>query len=236
MSLIDQLKYQFNTGGTYLKIIYINVGVFIVFLLLNVFSALMKASSVIDIVPLFELSSSPSIFLFRPWTFISYMFVHLSIGHLFWNMILYFFAGRIFEDLLGKKAALNTYLIGGAFAGLIYVVTYNIFPLYRDLPYDSPVIGASGAVMAIFVALATYTPNYEAYFFGVLKVKLKYLAIAFVVIDVLGVANTGDRVAHFAHIGGAIWGYLFAVNIKKGKDISTIITSPLSGLKKLFTK
>ena len=90
--------------------------------------------------------------------------------------------------------------------------------------------------MAIFVALATYTPNYEAYFFGVLKVKLKYLAIAFVVIDVLGVANTGDRVAHFAHIGGAIWGYLFAVNIKKGKDISTIITSPLSGLKKLFTK
>ena len=107
MSLIDQLKYQFNTGGTYLKIIYINVGVFIVFLLLNVFSALMKASSVIDIVPLFELNSSPSIFLFRPWTFISYMFVHLSIGHLFWNMILYFFAGRIFEDLLGKKAALN---------------------------------------------------------------------------------------------------------------------------------
>ena len=128
------------------------------------------------------------------------------------------------------------FIVGGAFAGLIYVVTYNIFPLYRDLPYDSPVIGASGAVMAIFVALATYTPNYEAYFFGVLKVKLKYLAIAFVVIDVLGVANTGDRVAHFAHIGGAIWGYLFAVNIKKGKDISTIITSPLSGLKKLFTK
>ena len=103
MSLIDQLKYQFNTGGTYLKIIYINVGVFIVFLLLNVFSALMKASNMIDIVPLFELNSSPSIFLFRPWTFISYMFVHLSIGHLFWNMILYFFAGRIFEDLLGKR-------------------------------------------------------------------------------------------------------------------------------------
>ena len=55
MSLIEQLKYQFNTGGTYLKIIYINVGVFIVFLLLNVFAALMKASNMIDIVPLFDL-------------------------------------------------------------------------------------------------------------------------------------------------------------------------------------
>ena len=85
--------------------------------------------------------------------------------------------------------------------------------------------------MAIFVALATYTPNYEAYFFGVLKVKIKYLAIAFVVLDVLGLANTGDRVAHFAHIGGAIWGYLYAVNIKNGKDISKIINFPCQDLK-----
>ena len=118
-----------------------------------------------------------------------------------------------------------------------YVITYNIFPLYRDLPYDSPVIGASGAVMAIFVALATYTPNYEAYFFGVLKVKIKYLAIAFVVLDVLGLANTGDRVAHFAHIGGAIWGYLYAVNIKNGKDISKIGSIfPCQDIQNLFTK
>ena len=101
MSLIDQLKYQFNTGGTYIKIIYINVGIYCLFLL-NVFSALMKASNMIDIVPLFELNSSPRYF-YLGHGHLCYMFVHLSIGHLFWNMILYFFAGRIFEDLLGKR-------------------------------------------------------------------------------------------------------------------------------------
>lgn len=235
MSLIEQLKYQFKSGGTYLKIIYINIGVFLFLLILNVFAALMKFGNFIDLTSYLELSSSPFTLLRKPWTLITYMFVHLSIGHIFWNMILYFFAGRIFEDILGKKAALKTYLIGGSVAGLLHIITYNIFPLYRDLP-ESPVIGASGAVMAIFVGLATYTPNYEAYFFGVLKIKLKYLAIGFVILDILGVANTGDRVAHFAHIGGAVWGFLYASNIKKGKDISNWITVPLNAFIGIFKK
>ena len=319
MSLIEQLKYQFKSGGTYLKIIYINIGVFLFLLILNVFAALMKFGNFIDLTSYLELSSSPYTFLIKPWTLLTYMFVHLSIGHIFWNMILYFFAGRIFEDILGKKAALKTYLIGGSFAGLLHIITYNIFPLYRDLPEspvigasgavmaifvglatytpnyeahffgvlkiklkylaigfvildilgkkaalktyliggsvagllhiitynifplyrdlpESPVIGASGAVMAIFVGLATYTPNYEAHFFGVLKIKLKYLAIGFVILDILGVANTGDRVAHFAHIGGAVWGFLYASNIKKGKDISSWITVPLNAFISVFKK
>ena len=235
MSLIEQLKYQFKSGGTYLKIIYINIGVFLFLLILNVFAALMKFGNFIDLTSYLELSSSPYTFLRKPWTLLTYMFVHLSIGHIFWNMILYFFAGRIFEDILGKKAALKTYLIGGSVAGLLHIITYNIFPLYRDLP-ESPVIGASGAVMAIFVGLATYTPNYEAYFFGVLKIKLKYLAIGFVILDILGVANTGDRVAHFAHIGGAVWGFLYASNIKNGKDISNWITAPIIAFIGIFKK
>ena len=235
MSLIEQLKYQFKSGGTYLKIIYINIGVFLFLLILNVFAALMKFGNFIDLTSYLELSSSPYTFLRKPWTLLTYMFVHLSIGHIFWNMILYFFAGRIFEDILGKKAALKTYLIGGSVAGLLHIITYNIFPLYRDLP-ESPVIGASGAVMAIFVGLATYTPNYEAHLFGVLKIKLKYLAIGFVILDILGVANTGDRVAHFAHIGGAVWGFLYASNIKKGKDISNWITAPINAFIGIFKK
>ena len=71
--------------------------------------------------------------------------------------------------------------------------------------------------MAIFVGLATYTPNYEAHLFGVLKIKLKYLAIGFVILDILGVANTGDRVAHFAHIGGALTGFLIMWYWKKNQ-------------------
>ena len=122
------------------------------------------------------------------------------------------------EDLLGKRAALNTYIIGGFCGALLYLITHNLFPFFSDMG-NVPMLGASAAVMAVFVGLATYSPNFEVMLFGLIRVKMKYLAMIWVAFDVLGLANQ-DGIAHFAHIGGAIWGYLFIINLKKGKDIS----------------
>tara|TARA_Y100000385_G_scaffold26644_1_gene25315 strand:+ start:329 stop:1090 length:762 start_codon:yes stop_codon:yes gene_type:complete len=178
-------------------------------------------------------SSSPIMFLKRPWTIFTYMFLHGSFWHIFNNMLIYFFTARMFEDLVGKKAALNTYIIGGFCGAILYLVTHNLFPFFSNMG-DIPMLGASAAVMAVFVGLATYSPNYEVMLFGVLRIKMKYLAIIWVAFDVIGLANQ-DGVAHFAHLGGAFWGYVFVNNFKKGKDISNWfnqLTSLISSISK----
>jgi len=235
MSLTEQLKYQFKSGGIYIKIIYINVGIYVIFLILNTLFTLMKWNFNPNFLESYlTFSSSPIVFIKRPWTIFTYMFLHGSFWHIFNNMLIYFFTARMFEDLLGKKAALNTYIIGGFCGAILYLITHNLFPLYKDLG-NIPMLGASAAVMAIFVGLATYTPNFEVMLFGLLRVKMKYLAIIWVAFDVLGLANQ-DGIAHFAHIGGAIWGYTFVRNFKKGIDISNWFTYFLNTIDSIFKR
>ena len=178
MSLLDQLKYQFKSGGVYIRIIYINVFIFLLFLILGNFFALMKwnPASLNNFDDYFSFNSSFMVFLKRPWTIFTYMFLHGSFWHLFNNMLIYFFTAKMYEDLMGKKAAINTYIIGGFCGAILYLITHNLFPLFRDMG-DIPMVGASAAVMAVFVGLATYTPNFEVMLFGIIKVKMKYLAL-----------------------------------------------------------
>ena len=220
MSLLDQLKYQFKSGGVYIRIIYINVFIFLLFLILGNFFALMKwnPASLNNFDDYFSFNSSFMVFLKRPWTIFTYMFLHGSFWHLFNNMLIYFFTAKMYEDLMGKKAAINTYIIGGFCGAILYLITHNLFPLFREMG-DIPMLGASAAVMAVFVGLATYTPNFEVMLFGIIRVKMKYLAMVWVAFDIVGLSNS-DGIAHFAHLGGALWGYFYVSNFKKGKDIS----------------
>ena len=220
MSIIDQLKYQFKNGGFYIKVIYINIFIYLLFLILGNFFTLMKwnLSNLNNIDDYFSFNSSIIIFLKRPWTIITYMFLHGSFWHLFNNMLIYFFTAKMYEDLMGKKSAISTYIIGGISGAILYLITHNLFPLFRDMG-DIPMLGASAAVMAVFVGLATYTPNFEVMLFGIFRVKMKYLAMVWIAFDIVGLSNS-DGIAHFAHLGGAIWGYLYVSNFKKGKDIA----------------
>ena len=220
MALFDQLKYQFRNGGVYVKIIYINISVYLLFLILASVFTLMKwnLSNFNNIDDYFSFNSSFLIFLKRPWTIITYMFLHGSFWHLFNNMLIYFFTAKMYEDLMGKNSAISTYIIGGICGAILYLITHNLFPLFRDMG-DIPMLGASAAVMAVFVGLATYTPNFEVMLFGILRVKMKYLAMIWVAFDIVGLSNS-DGIAHFAHLGGALWGYLYVSNFKKGKDIA----------------
>ena len=220
MSLLDQLKYQFKSGGVYIRIIYINVFIFLLFLILGNFFALMKwnPASLNNFDDYFSFNSSFMVFLKRPWTIFTYMFLHGSFWHLFNNMLIYFFTAKMYEDLMGKKAAINTYIIGGFCGAILYLITHNLFPLFREMG-DIPMLGASAAVMAVFVGLATYTPNFEVMLFGIIRVKMKYLAMVWVAYDIVDLSNP-DGIAHFAHLGGALWGYFYVSNFKKGKDIA----------------
>jgi hypothetical protein len=148
-------------------------------------------------------------------------------------MLVLFFAGKMLEGYLGKKRILSTYIIGGLAGAIFYLISHNIFPLLLEKG-DIPMIGASASVFAILTALAIYVPNYEIFLFGAFKVKLKYLAAIWIALDVLKIGSN-DGIAHFAHLGGAIWGFIFISNLRKGKDLSLWFDKIVSFLVKLFT-
>ena len=234
-SIKDQISQQFKNGGMSIKLLYINLGVYIVFSIIWIIIRLLKLdiTSYYSLQHIFSFNSDIILSIIKPWTFITYSFIHGNIMHLFSNMLVLFFAGKMLEGFLGKKRILSTYIIGGLAGAIFYLISHNIFPLLLEKG-DIPMIGASASVFAILTALAIYVPNYEVFLFGAFKVKLKYLAAIWIGLDVLNIGSN-DGIAHFAHLGGAIWGFVFISNLRKGKDLSIWFDKIVSFLVLLFT-
>jgi membrane associated rhomboid family serine protease len=147
-------------------------------------------------------------FLTHFWTLGTYMFFHLDVRHVLGNMLWLYFLGRIFCDLLGSKRMVTVYLLGGLSGGVLYLLLAPIVPGGQFLH----LMGASGSVMAIVAGVATHAPDYRIYPFGI-AMKLKWLAvISFVLTTIIDMSsNTGGKVAH---VGGALFGILWALNMK----------------------
>jgi membrane associated rhomboid family serine protease len=161
--------------------------------------------------------SIPGELLKRPWTVITYMFTHFNFLHILFNMLVLFWFGKIFLQYLSTRQLVSTYILGGLAGALLYVIFINGFPGLRE-HLGSSMLGASASIMAIVIAIAFYVPDYSLYMLFIGPVRLKYIALAFIVMDVLMIAsyNAGG---HIAHLGGAIYGYAFITLFKKGQDI-----------------
>jgi membrane associated rhomboid family serine protease len=205
------------------KIIVINV---IVFLLANLFVNIPGLGKYVY--DYFALPSSLHKLLFRPWTLITYMFLHVQTMHLIFNMLWFYWFGIIFTDFMGAKRLLYTYLIGGIAGGLLFIVFSNVF-----MP-GSTLLGASAGIMAVIVATALLVPDYELrlIFFG--PVKLKYLAAgAFILTSLVDFSvNSGGKVSH---IGGALYGILYMYQYRKGIDYAEMASNFVTRIKKMFT-
>ena len=217
-SILNNLKKEFKQGTILNKLIYINVGLFLLFSILGVFLFMFQ----FDLNPILKrlyLPAENSKLHSQPWTFITYMFLHNSFLHLLFNMIWLHFSGKIFLQYLNPKQLLSTYILGGFFGGILFIIAYNYVPALTGYTQNAQALGASAAVLAIVVAIATYTPNYSVRFPFIGIVKLKYIAISLVVIDVLSIpkANTGG---HIAHLGGALFGYIYIMQLKRGRDFN----------------
>jgi membrane associated rhomboid family serine protease len=186
-----------------------------------------------------------SLLILRPWTIITYMFVHTQFFHILFNMLWLYWMGKIFVEYLGSKKLLSTYILGGIAGALMYIISYNAFPLFKHSGIYLPMIGASASVLAITVAIATLIPNYRIFIFLIGPVALKYVAGIIVLLDLLNLGNA-DNVAHFAHVGGAIYGFIYITQLKKGNDLAgwfnilsdklTSIFKPSSKMKVKFTR
>ncbi|MGL5317336.1 MAG: rhomboid family intramembrane serine protease [Bacteroidales bacterium] len=219
--LFSNIKHQFETRGVLIQLIFINIGVFIISSLLTVLFTLFNLNAE-RLLIYFYLPSNVWTLLHRPWTIITYMFCHSGILHILFNMLWLFWFGSIFRTQFSQRTLGGLYFLGGIFGALIFVLSYNFFPYFDMHSRYSSLVGASASVQAIIVATAMRMPEYELKFLFIGRVKLKYVAIAIVLLDAVSITSSNAG-GHLAHLGGALAGYLFSINWKSGKDITSIV-------------
>jgi membrane associated rhomboid family serine protease len=159
------------------------------------------------------------------WTPITYMFMHSGVLHILFNMLWLYWMGQIFEEYLGNKRTVTLYILGGLAGALFFIAGINLIPFFADAGWQSAtVVGASASVMAIVIATATLLPNYEIFLMFLGPVKLKWLALFYVVIDFLGTVgpNAGGELAH---LGGILIGFVYIKQLQKGNDWSKPINN-----------
>ena len=229
MILKDQIQYRIRQLNVAEKIILINVICFVLPLFFKTILFLFNIPSNYFI-GLFELSSSFKDLIFKPWTVFTYGFLHSGFFHLFWNMYLLYFSSSLLLNLFGNDIFLKLYFLGILIGGLTFILSYNFFPVFQDAnPY---MVGASAGVMSIFIFISTYSPDLEVRLI-LFNVKLRYLGIAFVLLDVIQIPY-GNSGGHIAHLGGAFYGFIYAQRLQKGVDIGLPFENLIIKTSKLF--
>lgn len=207
----NSLTYKYKTADMLMKLIIINAILFLAFRLLSFF----MQTKIKELTSWLTLPDDASEFITQPWAFFTYGFIHFGVFHILFNMIFLYVFGRIVLNLFSEKRLLTIYLLGAFSGGLLYVLSYNVFPVFEGHGY---LLGASGAVMAIIAFIATYTPNTQVRFF-VFNIKLWQIAVFLIVADLIRMSTGENAGGMLAHIGGAIFGYTYAVQLAKGNDI-----------------
>lgn len=210
--MLNDLKLKYKQLDVAEKLITVNVIVFILFRLLSFF---FKSTFLFDVT---ELPSSITNLFLKPWSVFTYSFVHKGLWHLVLNMLMLYYASKLFLNWFTGKRLLTVYFLGALFGAILFVISFNIFPVFSTIKL--PLLGASAAVMAILIFSATYSPNTEVSLFGMIKLKLWHLAVAFIALDFVQMPN-GNAGGHIAHLGGALLGFLYASQLKKGNDIGS---------------
>ena len=226
--LLNNLKYRDSLS----QLIIINVAVFLVIALLRVFVVLFEIPAP-DLRPYIEISSSISYTFKHIWVLFTYMFVHYDVLHILFNMLMLYWFGRIFLTYFTPKNLIALYLLGGLAGALFYMLTFNTIPYFVKMN-PSSMIGASASVMAIIFGAAFYNRDQEVMMFLFGRIKIVYIAVFIFALDFLALGGSSNQGGHIAHIGGAMLGYFYATQYKKGKDITCWINLLIDKIVNLF--
>ena len=232
MAFIDDIKRSYRQGSMLMRIIIINVGIF---LLLNIVAlgALLLNVPNDAMLRWVELPSDLWQLLRRPWTLVTYMFAHYALFHILFNMLWLYWLGRIFMEFFSPKQLTGLYLLGGWGGALLFLLATNMLPYFTSRGDAFYLIGASASVIAIVVATAVYAPDYKIglLFFG--EVSIKWVALVTVAFSLLGM-DAGNLGGNIAHLGGAMVGAWFAWRIKQGHDITRPLNACIDAVVGLF--
>jgi len=234
MSIWDDIGKTFRTGSSLTRLIYLNIAVFLLISVGSIIGYLLNNQALsLKILNLFSVPSSVKAFILRPWTLITYMFTHKDILHILFNMLWLYWFGTIFLEYLDQKKLVSVYLLGGITGAIVYIISFNIFPVFDQVVSESVAIGASASVLAIVVAIALYVPDYSVNLILLGRVKIKWIALViFILTSVMDFSvNSGGKLAH---IGGAGFGYLYTANLRRGRDLGKGINKTIDFLATLF--
>ena len=223
MDIWADIKQTFIEGSALTRLIYINLGVFLVIKLTGVFFFLMNHP-----IPLIQLLAVPSdltLLVRRFWTPVTYMFYHTGFIHLLFNILGLYWFGKLFLNYFESDKLLSVYLMGGISGALSYIMAFNLFPAFK--PVSALLLGASASVLALLTAVAVYDPQKEIHLFFIGRFRLKYIAVFYVLLSIIGISasNPGGNIAH---LGGIAWGWFYIVQLGKGKDYGAVIIKLLN--------
>jgi len=229
VDIAGDIKRTFKEGSVLTRLIYINIGVFLLLKIIGVFFYLSGQS-----LPVYEWLSVPSVvdvLVQRPWTPITYMFLHERFLHLLFNMLGLYWFGQLFLYHFEGDKMLGVYLMGGLWGAFLYIIAYNFIPVFDSA--NAILLGASASIFAILVAVAFYDPNREIHLFFIGRFPLKYVAAFYVLLSVIGISSTNAG-GNIAHLGGAFWGWFYIYQLRKGKDMGAGLVNLVNKIGKFF--
>lgn len=236
MNILDRLKELYRKGSILIKLIYINIAVFLAVKIIGVIYFFLSINNPdFMIVNWLAVPANLNELMIKPWTIITYMFLHNEIIHILFNMLWLFWFGQIFLQYLAPKKLLSVYILGGLSGAFLYIAAFNLFPVFDNILPVASALGASASIMAIFIAISLYVPDYTINLLLIGPVKLKYISLFVIVLDILSIPSSNSG-GHIAHLGGAIFGLVYIMQYKKGKNITKGFDGFMDGLLGLFKK
>lgn len=229
---INTVKLRIKNGDILIRLIFINLCIFLILGIFNVICTLFKIPAA-DLLQYAGVPASLSDIPSRIWTVFTYMFVHIHFFHILFNMLLLYWFGQLFLSFFTPRHLGGLYILGGLGGAILYILAFNTIPYYMDMG-QSVMIGASASVMAIIFAVAFYRPQTKVGLLLLGRVKIIYIAIFFFILDFLALGSPDNPGGHIAHIGGAIIGYVFAKQYLKGKDITSWMNRLIDKVVNLF--
>lgn len=225
MNILDDLKLQYKLGGIAMRVIYWNIACFLISLVFFYQFSIGQFS----FPGWLALSSDPEVFLFKPWTFLTYAFFHDGFLHLLFNMMVLNFASSLFLTFFTQKQYLGLYILSAVFSGIVFVLTYYF------LNYSASIVGASAAIMAILVATTTYQPLMNVRLLLIGNVKLWHITAVILILDLMQL-RLGNMGGHISHLAGAVFGFIFIKLLQNGTDLSIMVSRTLDFFTNLFRK
>jgi membrane associated rhomboid family serine protease len=223
MNFWQNIYYKmFRSGSKLYLLIGINVFIFLLLGVISVFEQLILRTGNVAAYS-YDYLALPAYLpklLFRFYTPFTYMFMHADFWHLLFNMLWLFWMGQIFEEFLGNKRILGLYLLGGLTGAIVFIGGYNLLPLFSQTNtlLTSNLVGSSACVMAVTAGAATIAPDYTIMLFGIFPIKIKWIAIAYAIMGFFGMVGP-DAGGEMAHLGGALFGFIYVKQLKNGRDM-----------------
>ena len=232
MAIIDDIKRTYRQGTMLMRIIYINIAVFVLLHVVALVGILINVPTQ-DLVTWVQMPSDLWRLAHTPWTPVTYMFAHYDLLHILFNMLWLYWLGRIFLEYFTPKRLSALYVLGGLGGAALYLLAMNMLPHFAG--HNNFLMGASASVIAIVVAVAVWAPDYKIGLLFIGEISLKWVAIVTIGIDLLSV-DAGNAGGHIAHLGGAAVGAIYATALKRGTDITRPLNACLDWLASLFVR